>query len=158
MATSELRRFWRCRRFNFANPALFPFRCSCFNATTWCLQWISNVFSDGIVLQNGREKSSLPNAVCRVSFLLSGNPILHTKQGGRTNLFLTSPHHDYNLFIWDEKHFLSSFSRRVFCFYHLVQHLMQATQTHCHFFPRFFLFSLHTQEYKWKDAGIEKAL
>lgn len=41
-------------------------------------------------LAEWERKSSLPNAVCRGSFLLSGNPTLHTKQGGSTNLFLTS--------------------------------------------------------------------
>lgn len=57
---------------------------------------------------------------------------------------LSSPHHNCNLFIWDKKHFLSSFSIRVFCFYHLVQHLMQATHTQSFFFPNYVFFVLFT--------------
>lgn len=60
---------------------------------------------------------------------------------------LSSSHHDCNLFIWDKKPFLSSFSGRVFCFYHLVQHLMQATHMQSFFPPIYdFFYTLRTHK------------
>lgn len=62
---------------------------------------------------------------------------------------LSSPHHDYNLFIWDKKHFLSSFSIRVFCFHHSVQHLMEATHMQSSKLWFFILFTHTRAQMKW---------
>lgn len=74
---------------------------------------------------------------------------------------LSSSHHDYNLFIWDKKRFLLSFSGRVFYFYHLVQHLMQATHMQSFFFFQimiFFVLFTHTRvQMKWLKRHFRKA-